>query len=347
MGVLESKQERERENFLLSYQAIEQKSSGVYGECTIMKSSRGAPIILKEKTFVTGSQMKAERDKLQGFKDEILKHDNILEIKEIFTSSQTHLCSGSHKLLWAVEYNPRSLSTEFFTRRIQNQTFSESEIWSLLKESSSALTFLQSKSLNHGDIRPNTILITNDGTVKLTHPDLFNTQNSFAQVLLDRGSQSYYLSPQLVTSLEKNDYFPKHDGYKSDVFSLGIILLEVGNLKTFSTDLYDLKKGKLHYDVVLKEIQEFRAKFSQELTEVIWHMTEYHEERRPDWFEFTRILLDRDRLGRSAQNLNEGHMYQYRQSSARQNLKFDRSSSNMLLLELYSREDQLAKRINN
>lgn len=90
-------------------------------------------------------------------------------------------------------------------------------MFTLIKECVSAMAYLQTHQIPHQNIRPNTIYITRRGTIKMTDPVSFQQTPNYA-TLLTQGSDGsnknfIYLSPVLLTALEKNDYSPNHNQY--------------------------------------------------------------------------------------------------------------------------------------
>lgn len=58
-------------------------------------------------------------------------------------------------------------------------------------------------------------------------PAFFNQMNNFATILTNKTGnfKSIYLAPALLHALENENWQPIHDSYKSDVFTLGMIIL--------------------------------------------------------------------------------------------------------------------------
>jgi serine/threonine protein kinase len=61
------------------------------------------------------------------------------------------------------EYVDNDLKKEIEKRTKNGLSFSEGEIWYILDSSIEALLCLKKKNVNHGDIRPYNILISNEG----------------------------------------------------------------------------------------------------------------------------------------------------------------------------------------
>jgi len=49
----------------------------------------------------------------------------------------------------------------------------------------------------------------------------------YYQVFAENSADGVFLSPQLMLSLSKGSRHPKHDAAKSDIFALGIMIVEI------------------------------------------------------------------------------------------------------------------------
>lgn len=64
------------------------------------------------------------------------------------------------------------------------------------------------------------------------------------------------MAPILFKSLALKKKKIKHNPYKSEVFSLGMVVLEAGLLKSIQ-DIYDIRNKKIDVDKFLLYIDEF------------------------------------------------------------------------------------------
>ena len=100
-------------------------------------------------------------------------------------------------------------------RRVNRQAFSEEELMGLLDRMLNALGYLHDRGIYHRDIKPGTLLITNDGV----------------PVLIDFGSARQRLSERSMTVIESPGYTPFEQlqsrgnvGPWSDLYALGATL---------------------------------------------------------------------------------------------------------------------------
>lgn len=101
---------------------------------------------------------------------------------------------------------------------------SEPELWYLADSTISACAYLQERDINHGDLRPMNVLLSNEGLVKLGDHGIVNEEkNNYYKAIT--GEAKTYLSPELMKNYAKKKNAPNYNVYKADVYSLGLSLL--------------------------------------------------------------------------------------------------------------------------
>lgn len=63
------------------------------------------------------------------------------------------------------------------------------------------------------------------------------------------GMKELYLSPQLMKCLSRREKLPVHNPYKSDVWSIGLTILEMATLLSID-DCYDWENCTISYTVI-------------------------------------------------------------------------------------------------
>lgn len=115
----------------------------------------------------------------------------------------------------------------------------------------------------HGDVRPKYIsLQTTEQPNKLN--DRLGDPYSPNKVQINhlKKQNAIYMAPILFKSLALKKRKIKHNPYKSEVFSLGMVILETGLLKSVQ-EVYDLKEKKIKVDKFLELIDEFMEIYGQ------------------------------------------------------------------------------------
>ena len=124
-------------------------------------------------------------------------------------------------------------------RKIKKNYLSFDEFHKITRTIIEGMAFLQSKNITHRDIKPENILIKLDEikNVQIKIADFSESKldipNSTVHNMTIKGTPSY-LSPELFYSwMSRNPL--DHNSYKSDVYSLGLTLLELGLLEKLLT----------------------------------------------------------------------------------------------------------------
>jgi len=134
------------------------------------------------------------------------------------------------------------MQREIKERQSQGRCFTMEELTHLLYNMIESGSYLQQSSSPHGDVRPCYAHITERGNFKLgdrMSDGISVTQN---QLNIMVSGKHYYMSPSLFTSLKKGVTKVSHNIYKSDVFSLGLVLLEAGLVRQIQS-IYDDQNG--------------------------------------------------------------------------------------------------------
>lgn len=99
-----------------------------------------------------------------------------------------------------------------------------------------------------------------------------------------------YLSPALLTALIKGDQKPTHDFWKSDIYSLGMTMLEVMTLNSCLM-CYDWNNFKVQHPMIDSLISDARSRYSQFLCGLIKDMLLEDEPLRPCFEDIHSLLL--------------------------------------------------------
>ena len=130
-----------------------------------------------------------------------------------------------------------------------------------------ALEYLESQSIGHGCVSRKDVVISNDGVVKLIDPSLASSSP------LDLIS-GYHYSPELLSlnckaahnkkSSISNSEVENIDFFKSDVFVLGLFIVELGLLHGNLEECLRYDEGYLDYDILDKYLNQFQCLYPNE-----------------------------------------------------------------------------------
>lgn len=149
---------------------------------------------------------------------ESIDHPRIVKLIERF-------CAGS-KLNLIFEYVPGgTLRNILIERQRKNSFFPENELLKLFKDITDGVEVLHDLNVIHRDLKPDNILVDGDNRLKICDfgtSKILPKHESSVVKHMDIGTWSY-MAPEIV----KQKPYDK----KSDVWSLGVILLEMAILK--------------------------------------------------------------------------------------------------------------------
>ena len=242
-------------------------------------------------------------NKLYALKKEILRDIEGVKIRQhrneaIRAFTKLTNCSGivhlfgnltipnGHEYLYfeLMELCDKDFEKEVKERAALNRFYTEQELDNIMIQLISTLAFLQKMHITHRDIKPQNILISN-GIYKLCDfGDIRVMQREGIVVQRVRGSE-LYMSPILFKGLRDKAYHVKHNTYKSDVFSLGMVFLLAACLSFDGcVDIREI------LDMSQKELilnKHLGRRYSPKFIRILLLMLQTEEINRPDF-----ILLD-------------------------------------------------------
>ena len=162
-------------------------------------------------------------------------------------------CGSFTKIVVLFEYHENNLSKDFSSRSQAANHYSEAELWNIIDSIVLGCSFLQENGILHSDICPWNVMLTHGGYVKVGEYSLITRGLSGYFKLFSQKSRSCYLSPQLFLKLKKREIRPKVNPYKSDVFSMGMVILQAVSLRDVN-NCYNFKNGTMHHDEIKRRL---------------------------------------------------------------------------------------------
>ena len=276
--------------FLENYKILQSVKDNRYDQITIIIDPKtNERYCIKE--ILSKSSEDFARDESYFKKRENIDHPNVLKLISFTYTEAQSMCNTMRKFIVLLEYIESDLSLEIDKLAQKQLFYTENQIFHLLESTVSGLYQLQLLNMVHGDMKPSKIFQTVHRQYKIAENNLLGHMPSYYKKLAGHTDIQCYLSPALIKNLKKEEIKPVHSVYKSDVFSLGMIILYAGLMKN-PIALYDFEKYQIKENELKQWIAEFKIKYSLQLTNLLQDMLRIDEDNRPDFIKLNEILTE-------------------------------------------------------
>ena len=279
----------QNENFNVDdYTITKQLGEGTFGKIYEVVNEKGEMFAMKK--ILTSniddiSSIKKEYEMLKSLSSLSLNLVNILAIETKQLDKTTYV------LYVLMDKANCDWEKELERRRNKKIPYTENELIEIISQLIKTFAELQRHNISHRDIKPQNILLFNDGSFRIgdfgeAKALKKNSTDTIKQTI--RGTE-LYMSPVLFRALKEkqNDKYTEHNCYKSDVYSLGLCLILAATL-TFNSlvdirELNDMLSMKIALSKYLKG-------YSMRFKDIIYKMIEIDEKKRCDFIELEKYI---------------------------------------------------------
>lgn len=208
-------------------------------------------------------------------------HPNIIKIKGFTVEIAKINGTTNFTTYILMELWPRSLLDEISFRFSHLKYFNQKELNDIIPKLIHTFAFLQKKCIAHRDIKPENILINEQNNIcVIDFSESIKIDQIKTQATTLVGSP-YYMSPELKYFYINGFFSPieEYNPWKSDVFSLGMTLIDLCSL-----NLGDQKNLREKMDII-KEV------YGEKLQNALKEMIKEKPEERPDFIEMENSLF--------------------------------------------------------
>eukprot|EP00825_Cyclidium_porcatum_P000610 TRINITY_DN10208_c0_g1_i1.p1 TRINITY_DN10208_c0_g1~~TRINITY_DN10208_c0_g1_i1.p1 ORF type:complete len:818 (-),score=138.43 TRINITY_DN10208_c0_g1_i1:45-2498(-) len=219
-----------------------------------------------------------------------LKHPHQLGALGIDNKSQ-EISSHVINNRFFFEYCQITLEALIEERLGSNKLFPEEDLMALLKGMISVLAYFEENNITFGDCHPSNIYFdTRFGAFKVFDIELLAGRASAFYRALDSQSNSVYLSPELIVAMREEQYqLSNQKIWKSDIFALGMTLLEAACLRK-SSECYD-KNYSILAPIIKERLQFVTNFYSQEFSRYLTLMLDFDENNRLDSLQLWQDIM--------------------------------------------------------
>lgn len=279
----------------------------IYGECTLYENPQTSHrIVCIDKVL---NDKDALRKEIENRRKRILdKHEYILSLLDYSVDVISALCATSYLLHLYYETEKKSLFQDIVDRKnaVPPQNYKMGDLTHLMFNQVYAHEYLESKGIYHGDICPQNIGISKKDEYKIAWKSSDTVTPERLQLDKFYKKVPYFVSPQLYQALLKRNVDRKNfDSSKSDVFSLGLTILQAGLLKPIEK-IY----GPNDFDEATLQnyLDEFQAKYSENplLCSTVANMLTVRETDRNSFSKIKSALPDYQQVSDYIYKLDNG-----------------------------------------
>jgi len=290
------------------YKPIKKVTDKYLGDITFLKSAKSDDIILKKEIDTHDSETYQRKIEEYSFHFS-LKHRNLAKIYAYTGGDNNDIFrDNSTKIYIYFEHFPNSLESTLKQKRIQlpqnskrifsaptrSGFFEEAELFDITLQLVDILEYLQQHSVSHGEIRPGSIFLASDKTLKLVNRRIVCDGES-AYEKVKNGDPDIYLTPEAFESVGRRQPEPFQNKYKADMFSLGMTLLECATLKK-SSQIYDWNNFTVNSHLLSGRMVEMRQRYTQVFCNLIQEMLQLDENKRMDFIKLKQYIAGEKRL---------------------------------------------------
>eukprot|EP01017_Pseudomicrothorax_dubius_P005277 TRINITY_DN11294_c0_g2_i1.p1 TRINITY_DN11294_c0_g2~~TRINITY_DN11294_c0_g2_i1.p1 ORF type:complete len:350 (+),score=60.90 TRINITY_DN11294_c0_g2_i1:49-1050(+) len=209
-----------------------------------------------------------------------ISHKALSQVIGYSSFQEEGMCGSQHIFNLYFQAFQYDLQIEIEDRRRLRDPFKEKDLWTILSVVSEVCDYLRQSDIAHGNLCPRNIFVeTRKREFILIDPIVLDDAKTVHQNALF-GTKITFISPAQMKSVQNREFEPKHDKFKSDVFSMGMTLLEAATLKS-AADCYNMSIPLISRQAIDKMLTECRSRYSQTLVDTIATMLEMDESRRP------------------------------------------------------------------
>lgn len=236
-------------------------------------------------------------------------HPNIIKFYGYYFTETMY---NAFRLCIITEFMDHHMNLEnvYRKRKKANQYWKEKELVTMYCSIISTCAFLQNRGICHRDIKPANLFLLPSNELKLID---FGESKDYVYDLEDEEKNTYtmatirgtpqYLSPILWKAhvIDGQSRYAEHNIYKSDVFSTGLVLFQLGSMNEVSG--FNAKTSTSNGEELIKENMRALSKlYSPQYLQILDILLRFEESERPSFSEIEQLFLEKEA---TSKNCNE------------------------------------------
>jgi len=236
-----------------------------------------------------------------------LSHKNLAKVRGFAGKESKTSFNTMYKLYVYFEPLPKDLARFLKSRKnpiplvnnpqIMQKYLSEGELSSIMNQLIDVLEYLQTNKISHGDIRPEACFMTEGGKLIICDRKLIYEEE--LKVGVEKHAEKNFLfSPIAFNAFVKQQKNTRENKHKSDVFSVGLTLLESATLKR-SAHIYEWTgTPTINFNTLITRLSEVQSRYSPYISQLLGEMLKVDEHQRPDFIQLKKWITGNEYIKR-------------------------------------------------
>ena len=189
-----------------------------------------------------------------------------------------------------LEFHHHNLSHEIRARKKKSHFFSFQETSKILLDLIEALTYLERKNICFRNISPENIFIF-ENEVKLGNfENAFNSIGESTTKINSFKGDIKYAEPKVTNAYLAGQSEIEYNYFKNDVYSLGLMVLEMISLQNYDKAFESFKKDPENLAQQINKIQEIYGSEADGLQKILGLMIRENANERPNFIELNELV---------------------------------------------------------
>lgn len=272
--------------FHKEYKQVKSTTDERFGKVSIYRSNSDKTDLV----FTITKNFQSERQQKDYLKELLLRDqmgENQLKSKIRAYHSVTNqgMCGSTLSVTLIVDYFELSLENEIKRRASKDNRFEENELWYIMGSLANLFAQWQEQKFFHGDIYANNIAMNPNGELKVWDNAVVS-QHSNSLVKAFSQKNNSYLSPVQMDSFASKNTKINHDVFKADVFALGMLMMELAQLKS-SNQYYVWAKCNINFEKIERDLADINQVYSDSFVQQVREMLIVNADVRPHFIQLS------------------------------------------------------------
>lgn len=232
-----------------------------------------------------------------------VRHKGLVKLVDFKINEELKVPMPEYVVRGYYEFLRKNLRAIKEDRKNSKVKFREREIFQILYDLVDVLAFMESQGFSHSDLRPTLILVDSPSDYNFPLNSSFLVCDSLNQFESWEDKQRFYINneldlylpPDVYEALARGFDFIDHDKFKTDVFALGLMILEIA-IEPDLQKIYDRPLKSFRRERLDTAITLFLEKLDPNniLRKLIYGMLDFNEDSRFTFEELLKHLADRE-----------------------------------------------------